>query len=125
MGYLRRWQKTIPVIFGSPSFQGHGIDWKKNDERTECFKEICKTLVVAQYKASAQIAVIKSISQNKQIELHVTRVGQSAFGNPKEIMTECLAVIYNTVKNYNVKVILHDYVKNSWNDDIKNLNLIL
>ena len=118
-------KKQFQLFLAAPSFQGHGIDWKKNDERTECFKEICKTLVVAQYKASAQIAVIKSISQNKQIELHVTRVGQSAFGNPKEIMTECLAVIYNTVKNYNVKVILHDYVKNSWNDDIKNLNLIL
>ena len=113
-------KKQFQLFLAAPSFQGHRIDWKKNDERTKCFKEICKTLVVAQYKASAQIAVIKSINQNKQIELHVTRVGQSAFGNPKEIMTECLDTIYDTVKNHDVKVIFHDYCENSWDDNIKN-----
>ena len=114
--------KQFQLFLAAPSFQGHSIDWEQKDERTKNFKEICKVLVVAQYKASAQIAVIKSIKQNKQIELHVTRIGQQSFGNPKEIMVECLNVIHDIVKNYNVKVILHDYLGNSWDEDMKKIN---
>ena len=124
-------KKQFQLFLAAPSFQGAYQVWTKNDELTNCFRDICRSLVVAQYKASAQIAVIKSILQNKQSELHLTRVGQSAFGNPPEIMTDCLNIVYDTVKDYNVKVVVHDYHKNLWAKNVhdshlpENLKLLL
>lgn len=116
-------KKQFQIFMAAPSFQGAWQDWSKRDKQTNCFREICRSLVVAQYKASAQIAVIKSISQSKQSELHLTRVGQSAFGNPPEIMTDCLNIVYDIVKDYNVKVIVHEYHKDAWAENIRNSNL--
>ena len=116
-------KKQFQLFLAAPSFQACRQEWNKKDQRTNCFRKICRTLVVAQYEASAQIAVVKSILQNKQSELHLTRVGQSAFGNPPEIMTDCLNAVYDTVKNYNVKVVVHEYHKNLWAQNIRDSHL--
>ena len=115
--------KQFQLFLAAPSFQGAYQNWSKTDERTNCFREICRILVVPQYKASAQIAVIKSILQGKQSELHLTGIGQSSFGNPPEIVTDCLNIVYDIVKNYDVKVIVHEYHKDAWAQNIRDSHL--
>ena len=115
-------RKQFQVFAAAPSFQGHAIS-KCKKECQEFLKDICNNLVVAQYKALAKIAVIKSILNGKQAEVHLTRVGQNSFGNPPEIMTNCLREVGDIVKGRNVKVVLHAYHEGEFDENIEKSGL--
>ena len=116
-------RKQFQVFAAAPSFQGHAIS-DCGEGCQKFLKDICNNLVVAQYKALAKIAVIKSIlNDGKQAEVHLTRVGQGAFQNPPEIMTNCLREVGNIVKGRNIKVVLHSYTEGNWNKNIDESDL--
>ena len=38
-------------------------------------------------------------------------------------MTDCLNIVYDIVKNYNVKVVVHEYYKDMWAENIRDSHL--
>ncbi len=116
LGFNAQWtlcgpqgKRQFQVFSAAPSFQGHPIDWDKDEgqeknEIKEIYKEICETLVVAQYKAIAQVACIISVLTGKKQTLVLTSVGQGWFGNPPSVLEKAKEVVKQEVEGYNVDV---------------------
>lgn len=98
----------MQVFCAAPSFQEGGA-------RTEIDDEICEALVVAQYKATAQLAVIRSRETGEVVPLHLTLVGQGAFKNNHSVMKKAMEVVAEVVKNEKVAVYVHAYNKDAQN----------
>lgn len=117
LGFNAQWtlcgpqgKRQFQVFSAAPSFQYHPIDWDKDEgqeknEIKEIYKEICETLVVAQYKAIAQVACIRSVLTDKRQTLVLTSVGQGFFGNPPSVLEKAKELVKKEVKGYNVDVI--------------------
>lgn len=126
LGFNSQWvkcegsgKKQLQVFNAAPSFQGDRswLKWDdKSDPRIIIYKEICKDLVIEQYRGIAQVAAIKSCESGKQEELHIYQIGQGAFYNPPEIMKSVFKVIRDELEGFNVKVYLHQGNSNTSND---------
>ena len=97
----RTGKNVLQVFNFAPSFQGRTYDAKYNS--------ICESVVVAQYKALAQLAAIRSQQLGKNIGLHLTLVGQGAFKNPPSVIQKALREVKNEVNGYDVTIYLHGY----------------
>ena len=96
----------LQVFAAAPSFQGK----YSGPHIASVDGQICSELVAAQYEAIAKLAVIKSILKpDEVVNLHLTLVGQGAFLNPSEVMTEAFKRVADVVKDYNVHVYIHGY----------------
>ena len=104
-------KKQLQVFSAAPSFQGAYIDWSKTDARTNLLKEICKVIVINEYKSIAQIASLRSKQVDEPVSLHLTLVGQGVFNNPPEMIQELVETIKKELENTNVKVYLHGWSK--------------
>ena len=116
LGFNAQWtlcgpqgKRQFQVFSAAPSFQGYTIDWDKDEgqeknEIKEIYKEICETLVVAQYKAIAQVACIRSVLTGKKQTLVLTSVGQGFFGNPPSVLEKAKEAVTKEVEGYNVDV---------------------
>jgi len=72
--------------------------------------QICDLLVVAQYQAIAQLAVMRSLhTRSERVPLHLTLVGQGAFKNPYSVLNNSLKAVYEIVKNHNIDVYIHSF----------------
>ena len=116
LNFLSQWvkcnnnvNKQLQVFSAAPSFQGNFIDWSKSDARIQLLSEICKIIVVNEYKSIAQVAAIRSKITNKPISLHLTLVGQGAFRNPPKVVYEALKEVKKELEATDVKVYLHGY----------------
>jgi hypothetical protein len=78
--------------------------------------EISNLLVAAQYRAIAQLAVIKSLDSDQPVNLHLTLVGQGAFRNNPAVLANSLVAVKEVVSGFKVHVFVHSYDKNQ---DIK------
>lgn len=117
LGFNAQWtlcgphgKRQFQVFSAAPSFQGHEIDWDKDEgkeknEIKQIYREICETLVVPQYKAIAQVACIRSVLTGKRQTLVLTSVGQGFFGNPQSVLEKAKEVVKKEVEGYNVDVI--------------------
>lgn len=121
INFLSQWvkcegtgKKQLQVFTAAPSFQGVGINWKINDERTNLLKECCVTLVGAQYRVLAQAAAIRASATGKNVGLHVTMIGHGAFNNPEETIPAALKALKDELKDQDVTVYLHHFGANQW-----------
>lgn len=94
--------EQLQVFTAAPSFQG-------TPKPTPLETEICKLLVVEQYKALAQLAVIRGSEGGAPVPLHLTLVGQGSFANDPSIMGEALKAVAEVVKGQNVQVTYQFY----------------
>jgi hypothetical protein len=92
----------MQVFTAAPSFQGTAPP-------TPLETEISKLLVVSQYKAVAELAVIRANAGGPPVPLHLTLVGQGSFANDPGIMGAALKVVSDTVKGHNVQVVYQLY----------------
>lgn len=98
----------LQVFAAAPSFQGQPQPGIGSLEA-----QLCDTLVTAQYRAIAQLAVIRSIKSGATVPLHLTLVGQGVFNNPPSVLKNAFVEVAKVVKSFpNVKVFIHAY-----NDD--------
>jgi hypothetical protein len=99
--------KNIQVFAAAPSYQGH-----KNVAPLASSEEghLVRLLVKVQYEAIAKMAVIRSILTNKEVNVHLTRVGQGAFENPPETMGDAFSEVAQAVRGYDrVFVYIHGF----------------
>ena len=69
---------------------------------------ICNLLVVSQYRAIAQLAVMLSLRRGgERVPLHLTLVGQGRFQNPPSVLRDSLNAVHEVVDGYNVDVFVH------------------
>ncbi|MGE4350164.1 MAG: hypothetical protein AB7D28_10400 [Candidatus Berkiella sp.] len=102
--------KQMQVFCAAPSFQGGATPTEGSVE-----DKICKKLVVAQYVALAQLAVIRSREIGQTVPLHLTLVGQGAFNNHPTVMKEAMDEVAKIIKGNNVAVYIHAYDQNADN----------
>jgi hypothetical protein len=95
----------LQVFTAAPSFQGG-----QRPEEDSLEAQLCDTLVTAQYRAIAQLAVIRSIETGDVVPLHLTLAGQGAFNNPPSVMKSALTQVASVVKGRSgVRVFIHAY----------------
>lgn len=102
-------KKQLHVFNAALSFQGDEswLKWDdESDPRVTIYKEICKDLVVEQYRVIAHVAAIISCESGKQEELHIYQVGQGSFYNPPEILSLVFRVVRDELEGFNVKIYL-------------------
>gem|GEM_PF-5621776 len=111
MRILAQWAQSeasdkthLVVCSAAPSFQGGSSPAEGSH-----LAHVCEELVVAQYRALAQLAAIRSQKTGKRVRLHLTRVGQGVFRNPPSIEAAALRSVNETVKGYNVDVYIHAF----------------
>ncbi len=100
--------KQLQVFTAAPSYQNNNPP-PLTHKPTQAGTEICKKLVVAQYVATAQLAVIRSRETGQPVPLHLTMVGQGAFGNDPSVMKEAMEAVAKVVKGENVQVYVHAF----------------
>jgi hypothetical protein len=104
----------LQVFCAAPSCQG--VDWRRPDHFTECYKRISIALLRVQYRALAQMARISGRP------LHLTSVGIGIFNNPTKALNEALKAVLEISEGTEIQVFLHGYsiqdVK-KWNDALK------
>lgn len=96
----------MQVFCAAPSFQGMGKPAEGSVE-----DQICKKLVVAQYVATAQLAVIRARETGETVPLHLTMVGQGAFNNNPSVMKEAMEAVVDVIKGEKVALYVHAYSK--------------
>jgi len=94
----------MQVFTAAPSYQGNREPPQYSDGH-----RLCTLLVEAQYRAIAQIAVLRSMHIHKPVPLHLTLVGQGVFNNPQSVMKSAFKAVYDTVEGFNVKVYFHGF----------------
>lgn len=92
----------LQVFNAAPSFQDDG-----NVIPTPLQTQICTKLVVSQYRATAQIAALRSLVAGTRVPLHLTLVGQGAFKNPGSVLHGALEAVFDAVNGFNVDVYIH------------------
>lgn len=96
--------KQLQVCCAAPSFQGRAMP-----EPGSIDDQICQAMVVAQYVATAQLAVLRSRETGQPVPLHLTMVGQGAFKNRPEVIREAMRQVAEVVKDENVQVFVHAF----------------
>lgn len=97
----------------APSYQGAKDKAPKDLNSVE--GKFCTEILVAQYRALAQMAVLKSIESGRCINLHFTFVGRGVFNVPEYVELPMLNAVAEVVSGHNVKVFIHDYTgKRNW-----------
>ncbi|MBN9288413.1 MAG: hypothetical protein BGO43_14215 [Gammaproteobacteria bacterium 39-13] len=96
--------QQLQVFTAAPSFQTQSIPDVHSVDH-----QICEALVVAQYRASAQLAVIRSRETGLTVPLHLTMVGQGAFNNNPIVMQKAMEAVAQVVKGEKVAVYVHAY----------------
>jgi len=95
----------LQVFTAAPSYQG-----ARMPAEGSVGARICNMLVVSQYRAIAQLAVMLSLSLGRgRVPLHLTLVGQGFFQNPPSVLTDSLNAVHEVVDGYNVDVFVHGY----------------
>lgn len=85
---------------------------------TQADKEICETLVSAQYKALAKVAVIISELTKKPVYLNLTAVGQGVFKNPEDTIYKALKDALEIVKPYEKVIMCYHIFEANKKDNI-------
>lgn len=95
----------LQIFTAAPSFQSQ----LNPPEAGSVEDKICRLLVKAQYRAAAQLAVIRSkemhATQKAPYRLDLTLVGQGAFNNRREVIGEALKAVVEVVRGHNVEVV--------------------
>lgn len=94
----------IQVLSAAPSFQGY-----PRPQEGSVNAEICDLLVVPQYEALAELAVIRSKESVEPVVLHYTCVGQGAFNNQSSVMDHAFRGVAEIVRGHNVRVVVHGW----------------
>jgi hypothetical protein len=99
----------LHVLAAAPSYQG-----KKTPKPGPIGEKICDSLVVPQYRAIAELAVIRSILTNHEVRLHLTLVGQGVFKNPVNTLRKALTTVADVVRGFpKVTVFVHAFSEDS------------
>lgn len=93
----------LQVFCAAPSFQDTIIKPTPIDDN------ICLCLMVAQYRAIAQVAVILSRIRGRAVPLHLTLVGQGAFKNSRHIIGAMIDNVAEVTNGENVQVYVHAF----------------
>uniref|UniRef100_A0A6C0CQB2 Uncharacterized protein n=1 Tax=viral metagenome TaxID=1070528 RepID=A0A6C0CQB2_9ZZZZ len=96
-------EPMLQIFTAAPSYQNTMIDITKYGA------SICETLVVNQYRAVAQIAVLRCIETRQRVPLHLTLVGQGAFRNPESVLQKAFAAVNTIVQAHDIDVYIHGY----------------
>lgn len=72
-------------------------------------KEIAARLLVAQYRAIAQMASIRARLIGRIVPLHLTLVGSRAFKNPPDVIAAAMDEAHRILKSENVQVYWHAF----------------
>lgn len=106
--------KQIQVFSAAPSYQG------SDPPSLDSFGgKICTLLVALQYEAIAKLAVIRSLALKRPVAIHYALVGQGAFNNPPEVISEALKRAAAVVRGYrDVRVYIHGFNANA-QDEIR------
>lgn len=97
--------RQLQVFSAAPSYQG-----SITPAPGSIGAKLSSLLVANQYRAIAELAVIRSLETKKPVAVHLTLVGQGAFSNPPEVMADALKSVAEAVKGYsNVHVYVHGY----------------
>ncbi|RZI45518.1 hypothetical protein [Candidatus Finniella inopinata] len=105
-GYSEDGKNILQVLNFAPAYQGF-----HPPASGSAGHRICKFLVPPQYRATAQLAVMKAVKTGRRIPLHLTLIGQGAFKNPSDVMKKALKDVYDTVQGYDVDVYIHVFSK--------------
>jgi hypothetical protein len=108
----------LQIFTAAPSYQD-----SRTPDPGSVGEKICQLLVEAQYRAVAQIAVMRSLVLGGRVNLHLTLVGQGAFNNPETVLKSALKAVHKTVACYNVDVYIHGYGDNDVKKISRNLPL--
>lgn len=87
--------RFFQVLASAPSWQGYA-----RPEEGSVEAEIAELLIVAQYRAVAQLAVIRAATTGQRVPVHLTLVGQGAYNNPRSVMKEAIREVARTVTGY-------------------------
>jgi hypothetical protein len=93
------------VLAAAPSWQGYG---RPADSSVDA--RIAELLVVSQYRAIAQLAVIRAATTGERVPVHLTLVGQGAYNNPRSVMNTAIREVARVVHGYpGVVVFIQSY----------------
>ncbi len=92
----------LQVFAAAPSFQG-----AQQPKDGSCAATLSTLLVAKQYEAIAKMAVIRSLTTDERVPLHLTLVGQGVFNNPPSVIEEALNLVARAIKSYRVDVYIH------------------
>lgn len=107
--------KQLQVFAAAPSYQNESQPKEDSVEG-----KIAELLVVTQYRAIAELAVIRKLELKKskahagkskyyKVNLHLTLVGQGAFNNPLSVLKAALKEVAKVVRGHSVTVFIHAY----------------
>ena len=102
--------QIVQVFAAAPSFQGEEMP-----ASSSAVGKICDVLVSHQYGALGELAALHSMETRQHVPLHVSLVGQGAFNNPREVMSNSFARLLSAVRGFNVSVYFHGYGKRDVN----------
>jgi hypothetical protein len=103
--------KMFQVFSAAPSYQGSATP------TIDSFGgKISQLLLTAQYKAIAELAVIRSLSNKARVNVHLTLVGGGVFRNPKEVIAPAFKAVADAVIDYpQVNIFIHGYKESDQN----------
>lgn len=106
-------QPILTEASGTKCIQVFAAAPNNNDKyigKDEARYKIISLLVKAQYRAIAELAVIRAIKAKQNIPLHLTTVGQGVFNNPKGIMEDALGEVDKVLSGFGgVTLYIHGY----------------
>jgi len=98
--------QIVQVFAAAPSFQGETMP-----KFGSAVGKICDVLVSHQYGALGKLAALHSKNTSRHVPLHVSLVGQGAFNNPREVMSNSFESLLSAVQGFDVSVYFHGYGK--------------
>ena len=123
---LFMWAK--PELGGEPFIQvftaAPPIDAMGNAGSLLCEAEIARLLLLQQYRAVAQLAVIRSrlCGPLVRIPLHLTLLGLGAFQNPPEVLQEALQEVCRLLEREKVDLYVHAF---DYDDEESSSHIVL
>lgn len=97
--------KMFQVFSAAPSYQGSA-----RPTINSFGGKISLLLLTAQYKAIAELAVIRSLLRNAPVNVHFTRVGGGVFNNPIEVLASAFKAVAEVVIKYpQVNIFIHGF----------------
>ena len=94
----------LQVFTAAPSFQS-----EPRPARASVAGELASLLVVSQYKALGQLAVLLSHEIRESVPLHLTAVGQGVFNNPPEVLEEAWRAVFAITRGHDVRLFAHAF----------------
>ena len=95
-------ESLLQVFTAAPSFQAEGVSEPSGFEY-----QVSDLLVPVQYRAVAQLAVVKSLGLHGRLPLHLTLVGQGGLNNPESVMMKAFQAVFDVAKSYPIDVFVH------------------